>query len=254
MFNKYIYDLLKTIVIKELKVRYKNTYLGYLWSVANPVLFALTFYFAFKNSLKLSIANYLLYLLLGLFPWQYFSNSITQGTSVFLVNANLIKKVIFPRYMLIAGLVGNHAVHFICTIPVMYGFMLAYGVFPVAIQLIGVPLVFINQSILIIGLTLILGTLNLFFRDMENLTSVLTNVLFYLTPIIYEKKYLPLELQHILMYNPMTLIIEQWRDLLLNNGYINFEMLGISFAYNCVFLVIGIIIYRHFERRFAEVV
>lgn len=251
--NIYYYDLIKTLIIKELKVRYKNTFFGYMWSILNPLVFAITFYFAFKNSLKLSVDNYLLYLLIGLFPWQYFANAVNQASCVFLVNATLIKKVIFPRYILILGLVGNHAIHFLCTFPVMYFFMWYYNCYPELIQIIGIPILFINQSILIVGLGFILGTLNLFFRDMENLTSVLMNVLFYLTPIIYQKNMLPDNIQFLLMFNPMTWVVESWRMLLLEGNF-SLEMVSISFLYNIIFLLIGWIVYKYYEKRFAEVV
>lgn len=251
--KKYYYDLVITLIIKELKIRYKNTFLGYLWSVINPLIFALTFYVAFKNALKLSIENYLLYLLIGLFPWQYFANAVNQASCVFLVNATLIKKVIFPRFLLILGLIGNHAIHFLCTFPVIYFFMWYYDCYPQIIHLIGIPILFLNQSILIIGLGFILGTLNLFFRDMENFTSVITNILFYVTPIIYQKAMLPNNIQIILMLNPMTWIVELWRDLLLN-GNLEIESLSISFIYNIIFFFIGRYIYKFYEKRFAEVV
>ena len=95
----YYRDLVQVLISKELKVRYKNTVLGYLWSVANPIAFALTFFIAFKNTLKIDIENYILYLLVGLFPWQFFANAIGQAPSMFLANANIIKKVIFPRFL-----------------------------------------------------------------------------------------------------------------------------------------------------------
>ena len=249
----YYRDLVQVLISKELKVRYKNTVLGYLWSVANPIAFALTFFIAFKNTLKIDIENYILYLLVGLFPWQFFANAIGQAPSMFLANANIIKKVIFPRFLLIFGLVGNHAFHFFLTIPILILFMLFYQVYPGLIFMLGVPLLFLNQLLLIIGLSLFISTLNLFFRDMENLTMVLCNILFYLTPIIYQREMIPAEYQIFILINPMTHVIELWRNLMLNNVFDVYTLLY-SFAYNISILAAGAYAYNKLEKRFAEVV
>lgn len=249
----YYRDLVEVLVSKELKIRYKNTILGYVWSLANPIAFALTFFIAFKNALRLDIPNYILFLLIGLFPWQFFANAIGQAPSMFIANANIIKKVIFPRFLLIFGLVGNHAFHFGLTLPVLLLFMLGYGVIPNIVFFLGLPILFFNQLILIIGLSLFISSLNLFFRDMENLTQVLTNLLFYLTPVLYKRDMIPAEYQLVLSLNPMTNVIELWRDLMLSNT-INIDLLLKSSIVNLLWFLLGVLVYKKLEKRFAEVV
>ncbi|WP_196598432.1 ABC transporter permease [Pectinatus frisingensis] len=251
--TNYYLDLIKVLIIKELKIRYKNTIGGYLWSVANPLVFALTFFVAFKHTLKVDVDNYILYLLAGLFPWQFFSNAINQAPSMFLANACLIKKVIFPRYLLVIGLIGNHAVHFFCTFPIMLGLMLFFGVYPAFGDLPSVIILFISQTILIIGVSLFLSTMNLFFRDMENLTMVASNLLFYLSPVLYKLDMIPSEYQTIIWINPMTMMVELWHGVLLHN-YFNITMFCDSLLYNLVLFILGVVVYMKMEKRFAEVV
>ncbi|MDQ0205186.1 ABC transporter permease [Pectinatus haikarae] len=251
--TNYYLDLIKVLVIKELKVRYKNTIGGYLWSVANPLVFALTFFIAFRHTLKVDVDNYILYLLAGLFPWQFFANAVNQAPSMFLSNACLIKKVIFPRYLLIIGLVGNHAVHFFCTFPIMLGLMLFFKTYPTIEVLPGVIMLFISQTVLIVGLSLFLSTLNLFFRDMENLTMVICNLLFYLSPVLYKLDMIPAEYQTIIWLNPMTVMVELWHEILLNS-YFNVTLFTYSSMYNIGIFLLGIIVYNKMEKRFAEVV
>lgn len=250
---RYYRDLIEILVSKELKIRYKNTILGYVWSLANPIAFALTFFVAFKNALRLDIPNYILFLLVGLFPWQFFANAIGQAPSMFIANANIIKKVIFPRFLLVFGLVGNHAFHFALTIPVLLLFMLGYHVVPDIILFLGLPVLFINQLVLIVGLSLFISSLNLFFRDMENLTQVLTNLLFYLTPVLYKRDMIPAEYQVFFSLNPMTNVVELWRGLMLSNS-INVDLLLQSAGVNLLWLLVGILVYKKLEKRFAEVV
>lgn len=249
----YYYDLINVLISKELKVRYKNTVLGYLWSVANPMAFALTFFVAFKHALRVDIPNYILFLLVGLFPWQFFSNAVGQAPSMFLANANIIKKVKFPRFLLVLGLVGNHAFHFFLTIPILLIFMIYYQVNLTYILIIGIPILFFNQLLLIIGLSLFISSLNLYFRDMENLTQVLVNLLFYLTPILYKREMVPMEYQIFLTLNPMVKVIELWRDLILANE-LYWDTFFESFIINVIVCLIGVLTYKKLERRFAEIV
>lgn len=250
---EYYCDLISVLIGKELKVRYKSTIFGYLWSVANPLAFALTFFIAFRSALKIEIENYLVYLLVGMFPWQFFVNSITQSPSVFLSNANLIKKVTFPRIILIVALIGNNAIHFVLALPILFAFMAISGVWPPVLGIIFIPILFLNQFLLILGLASFLGTANLFFRDMENLTVVLTNMLFYLTPVLYQRESIPTEYQGFLNFNPMALVIELWHQVLMYNQF-DYLMLLYSFIYNIVILIVGLLLYFKLEKRFAEVV
>ena len=249
----YYRDLIEVLVSKELKVRYKNTVLGYVWSLANPIAFALTFFIAFKNALRIDIPNYILFLLIGLFPWQFFANAIGQAPSMFLSNAHIIKKVTFPRFLLIFGLVGNHAFHFAMTLPILLLFMLFFHVVPNITYFVGLPILFLNQLLLIVGLSLFISSLNLFFRDMENLTMVLTNLLFYLTPVLYKRDMIPQEYQIFLTLNPMTNVIELWRKLMLEN-WLDMSLLLESFIVNICVFIIGALVYKKLERKFAEIV
>jgi len=253
MSFRYYYDLITVLIAKELKIRYKSTFLGYLWSIANPLAFAFTFFIAFRSALKIEIENYLVYLLVGMFPWQFFANSITQSPAVFLANANLIKKVTFPRFILVLAMNGNNAIHFSLAMPVLFCFMIYFGLHLSFANVMFIPVLFFNQLILIFGVSLFLATANLFFRDMENLTVVFTNILFYITPIIYQKKSIPVEYQTILLYNPMFMVVELWHKLMLNN-HLDTYLLIDSLVYNSLFLIVGLALYKKLEKRFAEVV
>lgn len=249
----YYLELLIVLIGKELKIRYKNTVFGYLWSVASPLAFALTFYVVFSHTMRLDMENYLVFLLAGMFPWQYFNNSVNQSPWVFLGNASLIKKVTFPRVMLALAMMGNNAIHFLLALPVLLVFLWMGNIVFHWQNILWLFILFFNQSLIVFGAVLFLGTTNLFFRDMENLTQVLMNLLFYLTPVLYPIKVIPQEYRLLLSLNPMSQVIELWHQLFLQNQ-VDYHLLLTSFSYNLLICIVGYWCYRSMEKRFAEVV
>src|SRR4030043_1394579 len=114
---EYYKDLVLALTQKELKVKYRRSFLGYLWSVANPLALALVFFIAFKVVMRIQIENYTLFLISGLFPWQWFSNSVSSSAMAFVSNASLIKKVNFRSESLVVATVLNDMLHFILSVP-----------------------------------------------------------------------------------------------------------------------------------------
>jgi lipopolysaccharide transport system permease protein len=137
---QYYIDLITVFAQKEMKVRYKNSFLGYFWSIGHPLAFAFVFFIAFKIVMKIQMENYALFLIAGLFPWQWFSNSVNASPTVFLGNASIIKKVNFPRNMLPFVTVLQDMIHFILSIPVIVLFLFLYQKSPSLSWIYGIPL------------------------------------------------------------------------------------------------------------------
>src|SRR4030043_2235766 len=123
---QHYFDLITVLTQKEMKVRYKSSFLGYLWSIAHPLAFALVFFIAFKIVMRIAMENYTLFLIAGLFPWQWFSNSVNASPMAFLLNASLIKKVSLPRNILPLATVLQDMIHFLLAIPVIVLFLFIY--------------------------------------------------------------------------------------------------------------------------------
>lgn len=252
MTLRYIYDLILVLTQKEMKVRYKSSFFGYLWSVGHPLAFAFVFFVAFKVVMRIPMENYTLFLIAGLFPWQWFANSVSISTYAFLANPSIIKKVQFPRGALVAAVVLQDMIHFILAIPVIVFFMLLDGKAPAVLWLPGVPLLLFVQFLFTCGLSLFVASVNLFFRDMERLTVIFTTLLFYFTPIIYPMSMVPERYRHFLNYNPVTPIIVSWRDLFLE-GRIEPGSLLLGFLYAVASFAAGYAVYRRLSWKFAEV-
>lgn len=249
---EYYRDLVIALTQKELKVRYKRSFLGYLWSVANPLALALVFFVAFKVVMKIQIENYTLFLISGLFPWQWFSNSVNSSAMVFVGNASLIKKVNFRREVLVIAMVLNDMLHFILSIPVIVIFIFVYGIKPSPLWLIGIPLLLITQFIITFGLSIAISTINLFFRDIERIVFIFTTLMFYLTPIIYSENMVPDKYKSLILLNPLSLLMISWRNLFIK-GTMDFKSVTLAFVYSLLLVAIGYLIFRKLRWRFAEV-
>lgn len=248
----YIYDLVLIITQKELKIRYKNSLLGYVWSVANPLLFALIYYFIFKLVLKVQIPNYTVFLITGLFPWQWFAGVVTSSLLAYVSNAQIIKKTLFPRSIIPLSSVLMEFFHFICTIPVIIIFLKFYDISPVFEWLIGIPVISLGQIILLYGFALIFSTLNLFLRDLERFVTLGIMLLFYCTPVLYSADLIPEKYKWIENYNPLAEMIVSWRDLFLN-GLLNWGAITSLYTTGIITLVLGFFVFNKLKFRFAEI-
>lgn len=249
---QYYIDLITVLTQKELKIKYRNSFLGYLWSICYPLSFAIVFFVSFKVIMKVAVEDYALFLIVGLFPWQWFSNSVNSAPMIYLGNAPLVKKLNFPKNLLPLTLVLQDMLHFIFAIPVIVLFLYIYNK-PVSLSWIyGVPLLLSLQFIMTYGFCLIVSSLNLFFRDIERLTTLSITFLFYFTPVVYLDTMVPERYKPLINLNPLAPLMISWRNLFL---YGSLDLVRLLFAlfYSISVFALGYIVYRKLSWRFAEV-
>lgn len=249
---QHIIDIIIVLTQKELKVRYKSSVLGYLWSVAHPLAFALVFFVAFKVVVRIQIEDYALFLIAGMFPWQWVANSVNAAPLFFLGNASIIKKVNFPRNLIVFSQVLQDMVHFVLSIPVLLLFMFFYGKTPSVSWFYGIPILLVMQFFLIYGVCLFISSVNLFFRDLERLTTIFMMLLLYFTPVIYSETMIPDKYRIYMHANPLASFIVNWRNLLLK-GNIDWTLVLESLMYALIIFGVGQITYKKLNGRFAEV-
>ncbi len=245
-------DLILVIIQKDMKVKYKSSFLGYLWSVGHPLAFAFVFFIAFKVVMKIQMKDYALFLITGLFPWQWFANSINSAPLVFLSNASIIKKVNFSRQVLPLSAVLLDMIHFILAIPVIVLFMFIYGHSISAAWIYGIPLLLVAQFLLTYGLALIISSVNLFFRDLERIITICTTLLFYFTPVIYSEAMIPERFRYLVNLNPLAPLMVSWRNLFLSGDF-DIRSLLVSLVYGTFFIGLGLMLYNKLSCKFAEV-
>lgn len=249
----YAWDVISVLLSKEIKLRYRGTILGILWSLANPIAFTLVLYIAFKRVLQVDIPNYPLFILSALFPWQWLSNSVNAASLLFISNAQLIKKLRFPRLALCLAVVLSEMIHFLITIPV-FGTLLLFSDIksPGLSWLLGIPVLLIVQASLTLAAVTIIATLNAFLRDLEQLVRVFLLLLFYVTPVLYPVSMVPENLKWLLLVNPFSSVIISWRALLMDSVLSPYIVVALGHA--VISLMIAVPVYRKMGWKLAEVV
>lgn len=245
-------DLILELTRKELSIRYKHLVFGYVWSIISPLVSVVIYYFVFQIILKVQQPNYVLFLVAGLYPWQWIANSMGIAPSVFWSNAQLIKKTLFPRFLIPLVLVLQDALHFLLTIPIILLMMLYADITPGLAWIWALPVLFIAQFMMLYALNLLLATLTLFFRDIERFVQITMSFLFYLTPILYSEEKIPAEYQQFLPLNPFATLMVNWRLIFLENT-VNLYYLVCSLLWGLFLMVCCHWIYKKLSWRFAEI-
>ena len=248
------WDTCYVLVLKEFHTRYKRTWLGYAWSVLSPLGLALVFFFLFRIVMRIEMKSYSLFLLAGLFPWHAFQNSLFSGMQSFVGNAVLIKKSAFPRSALVVASVATEYLHLFLTIPILLAFMFYYGQYPHISMIWTVPLLMIFAIMTTSGLSLIVATLNLFFRDLERLLQLFLMFWFYGTPILYRADLVPEQYQWTVKANPMAYQVACWHDIFYFGRPVDMRAMAITAAISVLILTLGWLFYRRFRWQLAEVI
>ena len=244
-------ELLKTNITKDIGGKYKHSFLGILWSFVNPLLQIIVYAFVFQIILKSDIPNYAVYLCCGLIPWQYFSSVVLRGAAIMIDNGNIIKKVYFPREILPISLVTSEGVNFLISTLIILGFVIFGGIGLSPYILWYIPIVAI-QYLVSIGVAFIVSSLTVYFRDLLHILGILMQLLFYATPIVYAINAVPSQLQWIVRINPMSYLIDGYRNIFYNKTAPDFQGLLIALAMGIALTIIGFLIFKKLEKRFAE--
>ena len=250
--NLYNYrELLKSNVKKEIRGKYKGSFLGVLWSFINPLLQVAVYAIVFPYIMRVQTDNYLIYLIIGIIPWTFFTTVINQGMITVRINAGIIKKVYFPREILPISVAVSGLINFLISCIIILLFCIFGGV-GISWHLILLPFIAIIQFVLTLGIVFALSAINVYIKDTEYLIAFVLNMLFYATPILYESTLFPESIRFILYLNPMTQVVEYYRNIFL---YHQLPDLG-GFIYlviiSFILLGVGILIFRKLEKGFAE--
>jgi lipopolysaccharide transport system permease protein len=202
--------------------------------------------------MRFDMPNYTFFLLSALFPWAWFSTSVLVSANALIAGAQLIRKVRFPRYVLVVSAVLGHMVNFLLSVPILVVCSLVYGDGPGWIWLLGVPLLGLAQLAVTGGVALTVSALNVHFRDCEYLIGVAINLLFWVTPILYPMERVPERFQGVIAMNPLSGIMEAWRRLFMYN-VIDWRQAGPLLAGSVGVFVLGLLLFQWLNRNLDEV-
>lgn len=251
---KELYDyrnLIWQLAWSEFKLRYKNSILGYFWSLLEPMLMLLVLYVIFTNLMKVQVEYYQLFLLLGIILWNFLSRATTIGMFSIVGKPGMVKKIYFPRDIFVISSCITASLMAIFESLVFIMFMILFKV-PISVNLIYVPLILSCLFVISLGLSLALSALNVFYRDVQFIWQVLLQIGFYATPIIYTIDTFPKRLQGFVLLSPIARILNSARDTIIYSTPVKTEDLLFMVLSSIVFLLVGYIVFSRFEPRFAE--
>ncbi len=255
MQSSHYLELVRELSSREIKARYKQSILGYAWVILNPFFQMIVMAFVFSHIVRFPTVGtpYTLFLYAGLLPWMLFANSVTGATNSLVQSASLLKKVYFPREIFVISVILAKILDFLLASSVFILFMLYYGQ-SVTWHLFWIIPIFLIQQIFTFGFSLILSAFNLFYRDIQYILTLLLTIWMYLTPVIYPTEIFPMQYRWIFQLNPMAVIINAYRQVILGGGAPNFASLGIALVLSLLLTFVGYRVFRRLEGVFADVV
>jgi lipopolysaccharide transport system permease protein len=247
-------ELLAFLVWRDIKIRYRQTLLGGLWAVLQPLTAMLIFTFVFHRLAGVSTDEipYPLFAFAGLAPWIFFSTAVQQSSNSLLANRQLVSKVYFPRIFIPLGTIGALLLDLLLSLT-LFAAMLIYYRWPVTSSLIWLPVFLISALLAAAGAGLILSALNVSFRDVKYAIPFVIQMGIFVTPVIYPIKYLPDQWKTLIGLNPMTGVVVGFRHALLGTD-ISWPLVGLSLTVSVVLFIAGLMLFRRMERQFADVI
>jgi len=250
-------ELLFSLTKKELKVKYRGSALGFFWSLLNPILTMLVYSFVFSIVLRAGIKEFAIFLICALLPFNFLSNSVNYGASSIIGNSNLVNKIYFPREIIPLSIVFANLVNFFFELAALFIVLGIMG-YKFYMYLYLLPIIIFIQFFLVVGMTLLVSALNVFFRDLQHLITIIMMVWFFGTPIIYPLSMVPERFQFIIKINPMTIYAAYYRNIFYyvkypeGAGFPNtLETLG-ALGITLLIFFIGYYVFKRLEPRFAE--
>jgi len=244
-------QLLKSNVRKEIRGKYKGSFLGILWSFVSPLLSTLVYAIVFPFLLRNSQDHYTTFLIIGILPWNWFTTVISQGTGCILWNGGILKKVYFPREILPITINVSGLINFLISCIIILIFLICSGI-GFSIYILFLPIIVLAEFILLQGIIFITSSINVYIRDTEYIINFFIQLLFYGTPILYTVDMFPERFHFLLRLNPMAPIIESYRDIFYYQQLPNLKGLLYVYVVGIILLFVGIKIFNKLEKGFAE--
>lgn len=247
----YLRDLLRELVVRDMKLRYKRSVLGTAWSLLNPLAQLLVFNLIFRLVLRLAIPNYAAFLFTGLLVWTWFQSSLFAATTSIVDNPDLIRRPGFPVAILPVVTVTTHLIHYLLALPILLAFIALSGI-QLTGAILALPFLIVLQFVLTLSLAYLVATIHVTFRDTQYLLGIGLLLGFYVTPIFYETAIIPDRLQFFYHLNPMVDLVDAYRAILMQGELPGRLPLLILAGFAGATLWIGYRTFTHASYRFVE--
>lgn len=253
--NKHYRQLLSELTKREIAQRYKQSVLGYFWVILNPLaqMFVMSFVFSKLFHIVGLGVPYSIFLFAGLLPWTLFSSSLTSASNSLVANAGLLSKIYFPREILIVSTILAKIIDYFLSSTVFVIMMIFFQI-PITWHILWFIPILLVQNIFAYALGLILSAFNLFYRDIQYLLNLILLVWMYLTPIAYSAETFPAKYRWIFQINPMAVLVNAYRQVILSGAAPNFVSLGIAALLSFVLFILAFRLFKKLEGQFADAV
>ena len=245
-------EMIYSLVRQDLRGRYKGSVLGFLWTFINPLLQLAVYTFVFSVIMPNNIDKYYIHLFVGLVPWLFFSGSMTGGAACIMSQKDMVKKIYFPREVMPLSYVTSGFVNMLFSFIVIFVVVFFSGVGFNPAALLCLPIVMIVEYIMALGGAMVTSALTVYFRDLEYILGIVVMAWMYMTPVVYPIDWVPVKLQPILNINPMTPVINAYREILYYKRIPEFGNLMWALLLGMIVLAIGIVVFRKLQKGFAE--
>ena len=246
-YREMVYNLVK----KDLRGRYKGSVLGFLWTFINPLLQLAVYTMVFSTIMRVNVDKFYMYLFIALIPWIFFTTSVLSGTISIIQNKDLIKKIYFPRIIILISTVLATFMNMVFSMAVVILALFISGI-GISYYILLLPIIMILEFFLVLGMVFLFSSLNVFFRDIEYILSIIMMIWFYMTPIVYTVEMIPEKYKTLFYLNPMTNIVIFYRDILFYKRMPSFGFMGGVFLYSLAMIVIGFFVFQKLQKNFVE--
>jgi len=249
-------ELVRNLVVRDLKIKYKGSVLGFFWSLINTLIMLMVYWFVFTVVFHVDMENFPVYFILGYLPWNFFVISLMTSCGSIVDNAGLIKKVYFPRMIIPLAIVLSSFVQFLLTFLVLFPALLYFRI-ELNLSVAALPGVMLLHILFTAGLCFLVSTIYVYFRDTKHFLEILVTIWFWATPIVYPidkviNANAPQAVKWLLLYNPMTQFINAYRDVLFLSGFPSPRRWLALVAVTLVTLAIGFLVFHRRQPKFAE--
>lgn len=246
--------LVWALVVRHLNARYRGSFLGFVWSLLNPLCLIAVYSLVFRYYIRVGdVEHYTLFVFAGLLPWIWFSSALNESSVAITGGGSLITKAMLPPHIFPVVSVLTNLANFIFALPILIGAMYVCDVIPSWGMLL-LPAVIFVELVFVLGLALAFSALNVYYRDVQHILGNVLTFWFYLCPIIYTSRIIPEELQFTLWLNPVALFTEMYQSIFVDSGIPNLTALTATAAVAMITFLVGNWVFNRYREEFAELV
>lgn len=244
-------EMVIMLVKRNLRGRYKSSFLGFAWTFINPLFQLGVYTMLFSVILRSDIEKYPLFLFVALIPWMAFSGAVNDGSASIITEGSLVTKIYFPRQILpLVTTLNNFVNMLLCMIVVLFVCLITIGMNLTALLFL-VPVI-LTEFTLALGISLMVSGITVYVRDVQHILGIVMMAWNFMTPVLYSIETVPERLRGLFMLNPMTPVILAYRDILYYKRIPEMNTMAGAFAAGCIFLIAGWVVFDALEKHFAE--